>query len=224
MPLKAVIFDLDCTLTCRRSTMTTAAKQLSDLYADHLHPESLPVLEAAMRAADHFGYRPRREFFAEVFAAGCWRSTPTVESALDWWTHRFGQCNVLHEQVLPLLAEIRRRGLKLGMITNGPAVTQNAKLKQVGIVPLFDHIVIGGDFGKEKPDVSIFRHSCQSLGVALNEAVYVGDHAHNDITGAEAAGLHAIWITTGGPWPLDLPPPDRQIECLADLPAVLDTI
>ena len=224
MPLKAVIFDLDCTLTCRRSTISMAAKRLSELYADHLHPESLPVLEAAMRASDNFGYRHRKEFFEEVFAAECWHRTPDIDGALTWWTHRFGECNVLHEQTLPLLAEVRRRGLKLGLITNGSPITQQSKLDQVAIVPLFDHVVISGVFGKNKPDPSIFHHSCDTLGVKPAEAVYVGDHAHNDVTGAEAAGLHAVWITTGGPWPMDLPPPDRQINSLAELPAVLDRL
>lgn len=223
MPLKAVIFDLDCTLTCRPSTLTMAAKKIGETYGEHLHPESLPVLEAAIKRADHSGYRPRREFFAEVFAAECWKSNPTVEELLNWWTHQFGTCNVLHAEALPLLHDVRRRGLKLGMITNGPGVTQQAKIKQVAIASYFDHIVIGGEFGEEKPHPSIFRHSCKALGVAPAEAVYVGDHAHNDITGAEAAGLHAVWITTGGPWPIDLPPPDRQISSLRDLPAVLDS-
>lgn len=224
MPLKAVIFDLDCTLTCRPSTLAVTARQIAERYADYLHPGCLPVLEAAIKAADHSGYRPRREFFAEVFAAGCWKSAPPLDELLHWWTHDFGSCNVLHPQALPLLAEIRRRGLKLGMITNGSPVTQSAKIKTVGIGHLFDHIVIGGEFGDEKPHPSIFRHSCRSLGVAPAEAVYVGDHAHNDIAGASAAGLHPVWITTGGPWPDELPRPERQIDKLADLPRVLDTL
>lgn len=222
MAISAVIFDLDCTLTCRRSTIAAAARKIASLYPDYLDGDCADVLIDALQTADQFGYRDRTAFFEDVFAAKCWKRRPEMQELLDFWRNGFADCNVLHEQALPVLAELRSRGLKLGLITNGHSVTQNGKIRKLGIAGEFDHVIVSGDFGIDKPDARIFHHACNSLGVTPATAAYVGDHPRNDVMGAEQAGLTAIWIRTGGPWPVDAPGPTRQIEQLADLPALLD--
>jgi putative hydrolase of the HAD superfamily len=55
-----------------------------------------------------------------------------------------------------LLKNLRRQGIKLGMITNGASVTQRAKINRYNLEPLFDHILIEGEFECGKPDERVF--------------------------------------------------------------------
>lgn len=52
---------------------------------------------------------------------------------------------------------------------------------------------------------------------AGEDAWSVGDHPHNDVAGAAAAGLRPIWLTGIHPWPDGLAQPERSIDSLADL-------
>ena len=45
-----------------------------------------------------------------------------------------------------------------------------------------------------KPDPEPFRRCLAKLAVAPPEAVYVGDDYRIDICGAQAVGMHAVWI------------------------------
>ncbi|HWO10486.1 MAG TPA: HAD family hydrolase [Polyangiaceae bacterium] len=95
--------------------------------------------------------------------------------------------------VLPTLAELRRRGLALGLLTNGRSVTQQGKLRRLGLEPLFDVTLISEGEGVRKPERAFFERALQRTGVAAARAWHVGDHPTADVAGASAAGLTAIW-------------------------------
>lgn len=94
-----------------------------------------------------------------------------------------------------LLRQLRHRGLRTGMVSNFdhrlPAV-----LNALELTNLFDTVVLPAEVGAAKPDARIFARALEHLGVAANEAVYVGDDAEDDVAGAERAGLRAIDVRT----------------------------
>ena len=58
-------------------------------------------------------------------------------------------------------------------------------------------------------------------GVEAEYAVHIGDHPNDDVQGAQAAGLRAIWYNPQGKaWPVERAP-DAEIRSLAELPALL---
>jgi putative hydrolase of the HAD superfamily len=84
---------------------------------------------------------------------------------------------------------------KLLLLTNGSPDLQKEKLSGVPeIASYFDHIIISGDFGKGKPDASIFRHALEKLGIEPEEGVMVGDKLTTDVIGALGVGMDAVWI------------------------------
>ena len=93
-----------------------------------------------------------------------------------------------------LLKKLKDVGYKLGIITNGESSQQHKKIHVLGIEEFFDSTVISSDFGFAKPDVSIFKHALQELGVEEQEAIYVGDSISSDICGAANAGIDSIYI------------------------------
>ncbi|WP_460799186.1 HAD family hydrolase [Microbacterium sp. GXF0217] len=100
----------------------------------------------------------------------------------------------LFAETLAVLEGLRELGIPLGVITNGPAEFQRAKLATVGIDGLFDVVVASGDIGVLKPDREIFALALAGLGVAPGRALHVGDNFAADVVGAADAGLTAVWI------------------------------
>ncbi|MCQ6282987.1 HAD family hydrolase [Bacillus sp. EB600] len=84
---------------------------------------------------------------------------------------------------------------QLLLLTNGSPDLQNTKLAITPeLVPYFDQIVISGDFGKGKPDPSIFEHALSRMSLNKDEAIMVGDNLMTDILGASRAGIKSVWI------------------------------
>jgi len=120
----------------------------------------------------------------------------------------------LYEDALPVLEELRRHGLKIGLISNGQRDLEEFAVHHALDV---DAIVGSKSHGRIKPHPSIFVAALRALGVSPGEAAMVGDSYEDDIEGARALGIRAILIDREG-WSLDAP--DR-IDTLFALPAAL---
>jgi HAD superfamily hydrolase (TIGR01509 family) len=93
------------------------------------------------------------------------------------------------------LEEVRRRGLKVGVVSNVPTDLRPvfAKHRLDGLVDSYTHSF---EVGAEKPDPAIFLAAAKSLGVKPSETLMVGDHEVD--RGAERAGMRAF-ILAGEP-------------------------
>jgi putative hydrolase of the HAD superfamily len=59
----------------------------------------------------------------------------------------------------------------------------------------FELIVVAGEGGiPAKPDPLPFRICLEKMGIAPEEAVYVGDDWRIDVLGSEAVGMHPVWL------------------------------
>jgi putative hydrolase of the HAD superfamily len=107
----------------------------------------------------------------------------------------------LEEGVREALAEVRRAGWSIAVITNGNRHTQPAKLFSAGIEPLVDAVVISSHEGFAKPDPTVFRLAAQRAGASLEDAWVIGDDLRQEIAGAAKLGLRSVWLN-----PLSRPP------------------
>lgn len=104
----------------------------------------------------------------------------------------------LYPEVRAVVKRLKGAGLTLGVVSNwGPKLP--AILGRLGIGQDFGVIVTSAVAQVEKPDPAIFRRACAELGVEPARALHVGDHAENDVAGAEAAGLEALLLDRAGP-------------------------
>jgi len=111
---------------------------------------------------------------------------------------------------------------RLGLVTNGDPGLQRMKLAASGLAPLFDTVVVSGEFGTGKPEAAIFHAALDELGVPPAKAAMVGNSLARDIAGAKAAGLaHAIWIEVPGAEEFAETTPDATIRGLHELPRIL---
>lgn len=124
----------------------------------------------------------------------------------------------VRERTAETLEELRRRGLRLGVISNADGRV-DALLESVGLRPYFDFVLDSTVVGIEKPDPRIFRMALERMGVEPEEALYVGDIYEIDVVGARGAGMRAVLIDPLGRWgELDC---DR-IAAVSELPQWLD--
>ncbi len=227
-PPKLVLFDLDDTLcdytgaralrlrlafsldldpeVAGASSVARAERDLDRMVDDSLalHPHG----------ADHFPVLFRRH---GILAEGA------AEAAMRWYReHRFHGLR-LFDDAVSTLAAVRQAGTgagvqRIGLVTNGPAEVQRAKLELLGVTSLVDFAIVSEEFGAWKPDPSIFREALRLGDATAAEAVFVGDSAEHDMAGAHAAGIRSIWVNrTGRPWSTGAPSPDYEIPDLRSL-------
>jgi putative hydrolase of the HAD superfamily len=117
------------------------------------------------------------------------------------------------------LAEVRARGIRTALLTNGGAQSQRRSVERNGLAAYFDCIVIEGEFGAGKPDERVFRHALEAVSAAPDATWMVGDNLIADIAPAVALGMHAVWVDgAGGGLPPDAPArPHRIVQALSEL-------
>ena len=133
----------------------------------------------------------------------------------------------LESDTMPVLAELKQRGYRLGLISNAAdAVDARALLAQNGLESWFEQVLISAEVGYRKPHPHIFQMALDFFGVPPGQAVMVGDKLGADVLGAKNAGLATIWITrranrSDNISHEDTILPDAMIESLSELPALL---
>jgi putative hydrolase of the HAD superfamily len=126
---------------------------------------------------------------------------------------------VLFDDVMPALTDLKKRSLKLGLISN---IEQNmtATLDRLGLAAQLDIVVTSQDAGFTKPQPEIFRYALGKAGVAPDVSVYVGDQYQVDIIGARGAGMQGILLDRDKYYKEKLDCP--KIKNLKDLDDYLD--
>ena len=120
----------------------------------------------------------------------------------------------LYEDVLPTLADLRRRGLKLGLVSN-TARDLDVFVLHHGLD--VDAAVASRAHGKIKPHESIFRAVLSQLDVEPAEAAMVGDSPDDDVAGAASLGINAFLVDRDGRYP----EAEQRLTDLRQLPSAL---
>jgi putative hydrolase of the HAD superfamily len=119
--------------------------------------------------------------------------------AFDAWFEllyrRFGDPVVwrMYDDVEPVLTDLRRRGLRIGVISNWDTRLQTIS-DGLGLTKLVDFLVISAQAGVRKPDPRIFHLALDRAGVRPEEAIHVGDLPEEDAEGARRAGVRPVLI------------------------------
>jgi HAD superfamily hydrolase (TIGR01509 family) len=88
------------------------------------------------------------------------------------------------------LEEMKGKGLKLGVATNGQRAITEEALKRLDASGLFDVVLGADDVKNAKPAPDMILCACERLGFKPEEAVYVGDQP-TDVAAGRAAGCCA---------------------------------
>jgi putative hydrolase of the HAD superfamily len=220
--VEAVLFDVDFTLA--KPGPLLGPEGYREAGARHgltLDPDLYPQARAA--AVEDLQHHPELEHDEEIWVRFTTdivrgmggegtRAEEVARAITDGWLH---SANFeLYEDTLPVLAELRRRGLGIGLVSNTSrdleAFVEHFSLD-------VDAWISSRVHGKVKPDPSIFRVILGRLGVEPEAAVMVGDSLLDDVEGARALGMQAYLIDREGRFP----DRDDALPTLLALPALL---
>lgn len=209
-----VLFDLDDTLSDRAGAFRKWAGRWIGR-----HGITDPDALVWMCTNDDGGYRPRDLFFADAkdrFGLADAASDLARDYALT--AHDDYREDPALVAALQTLVD---DGWRVGIVTNG-GVGQDVKVDKLGIRSLLSCCVVSGLVGVRKPDPAIFGIAVAEAGGPGPDVPWmVGDHPHNDIGGAQGAGLRCLWIALGRTWDDALPPPDATASDLSSALALL---
>ena len=237
MPLpRAILFDLDDTLIRAYAQPEEAWRRLLHVFAAHLEAHDDAAIERVRVAV----MDEARAFWSERTAAAKWRlDIPGArrlsvrrglarlgigdEALADRIADAFTEMRRAEYRLYPdahaTVDALRQAGVRLALVTNGAAETQREKIVRFELTHRFDHIQIEGEFGMGKPELDVYRHALDRLGVAAGDAWMVGDNYEWEVVAPQQLGMCGVWYD---PFDAGVPAhathqPSRIIKRLAEL-------
>lgn len=199
MPVNAILFDVDDTLTDWAGGIACA---VTAAIVAHPHPdEGLPGRVAASIRERYWKWDDGRVMAREdwrimLAPEAPWASALPAEPAHAAELALAFRAAVRPQpfddvQVIPKLA----RTFALGLLSNNPRAADF--LLRFGLMPDFRTITVTGEGQAEKPGRAAFVAAAGALGMPVAEILVVSA-ALADVEGALAAGLHAAWLDRSG--------------------------
>jgi putative hydrolase of the HAD superfamily len=222
MPLRAVLFDVDFTIAKPGPDLGPEGyRRLGERFGLELDPGLYG--EARAHAVATLERHPELDhdeevwvLFTEQIIRGMGGNTGRAyECAVEMtraWEHAYNF--QIFDDVLPVLAELRAHGLKVGLVSNtGRNLDEFVAHHRLDV----DAAVSSGAHGKTKPHPTIFQAALERLDVEPAAAVMVGDSIEDDVEGAKAVGMRGILLDRENRYP-DV---DEKLTDLLELPAAL---
>lgn len=209
--IKAVFFDLYQTLVCYEPPREELQARALREFGVEVSPE---VLRRPLVIADEFIYqeiarsslsqRSKEEQMALwaqyervlLKEAGIEADERLILGLLGKM-RQFDMKLVLFDDVMPILTDLKGRGLTLGLISNiDHDITP--LLNELGLKSLLQVVVTSQDAGFNKPQPEIFQEALKRAGVRASQAIYIGDQYQVDVVGAKKAGMEGVLLDRGG--------------------------
>jgi putative hydrolase of the HAD superfamily len=191
-PPIAVVFDLDDTLYSERMYAFSGFRAVAQAFEELLGD----CAQNAARMRELFDSPHRRRVFDQILIEH------GLQSGLKTHTRRMIDTYRQHRPVVTLHADAVRAlarcagCVKLGLISDGPAVMQRAKIDALGLTRRFDAIILTDELGAGlgKPHPRAFELMAERLSTAHARCVYVADNAAKDFVAPNALGWRTIRI------------------------------
>jgi YjjG family noncanonical pyrimidine nucleotidase len=109
--------------------------------------------------------------------------------------------SVLFPDSLPVLTELKRRGYRISLCTNGIHDVQARRLNGPETRGIYDHVFTPHSTGDKKPRRPFFDRVFEGMGIGeadRRRAVLIGDSLTSDILGGINAGIDTVWYNPQG--------------------------
>lgn len=229
MQPKAVLFDLDNTLTHRTLSIERYADRfLQDFgHVVDSHPRRVSQL---IGREDNGGYlQPGSPFSSIRQAVGCtlmqeltWRVPPAPHLLSEHWVNHFPGSAVAMPGAESLLNALSSRGIRVAVVSNGADDSRRRTVAALPFASLVEEVFSSQAVGEAKPAAAMFLAAAARLQVVAEDCWYVGDHPVNDYLGAQNAGMHAVWLRGFHQWPQAMAEARVSVSSLEALLVKLD--
>ena len=104
---------------------------------------------------------------------------------------------VPRDDAVATLEELKRRGFRRGVISVCSSDVEEI-WDETELAPHVDDVVLSCAVGLRKPDPRIYELACERLDVKLEECLFVGDGANDELAGAQRVGMSAVCVLPPG--------------------------
>ena len=178
--IKGVIFDLDDTLYSEKEYVKSGYRAVSDYLGGEYEEKLWSHFEAGKPAIDELlkeiGKEAEKETVLNIYRS----HKPDIH---------------LYDGVAEMIDELKNRGVKVGIITDGRPEGQKNKLEALGLN--LDDVIITDDLGGvqfRKPCDIAFRIMTTRWRLNPADVVYVGDNVAKDFQACRQLGIKSVWF------------------------------
>jgi putative hydrolase of the HAD superfamily len=219
--IEGLVFDLDDTLSYERDYVRSGFNRVARLVA----PTEVDWTTLSEWLWTAFESGVRGDTFDRLFEAfpqlaNRW----TIQDVVRAYREHDPDIELIPEAARTLDA-LQRRGLRLAVLSDGPAASQAAKATALGLDRWFDPIILTGALGAAyaKPATAGFELISSAWGVPGQTLAYVADNPAKDFAGPRQLGWTTIRLRDPLQLRFSLEPaepafrPDAEIEALDEL-------
>lgn len=218
--IRAVLFDLDGTLLDRDTSVKKFVEDQHTRLSSVLSHIPKKLFAKRFIELEENGYVWKDKVYQKLAEELAVRRMPPGELLDDYLTQFKHHCTPF-PNLISMLDELKKKGYRLGLVTNGYGVFQYDTIQALKIKDYFDTILISEMEGLRKPDPLVFERAAERLNVKTEECMFVGDHPKNDVEAAKNAGMVAVWKTSSH-WK-EAEAADYTIRDLSELKLILET-
>ncbi|MHA1728517.1 MAG: HAD family hydrolase [Promethearchaeota archaeon] len=198
--IKAILFDMDGTITDTLKYHIEAFKQTLELMGINVKNDKIKEIE------NNLGRTPKDILRTLIFENKnpkdmTEQELEKLEKYAGIKTEKFNQLIPKHPKVLPgalnLLKKLKERGYKLGLISSTPIRNVKKILERANLLEYLDQLVTAEDILIGKPDPAPFLKGSKKLGIPVLNCAVIGDSPH-DLESAHRGGFQLIIATLTG--------------------------
>lgn len=181
-----VVFDLDDTLYSEKEYVKSGYDKIA---------QEFPCVQD-MSSKLWTAFLEGKKAIDEVLRAERLLTKENLEKCLNIYRKHIPDIH-LYKGVEEMLKRLKKRGKKLGLITDGRPEGQRAKIKALGIEKFFDSVIITDELGGveyRKPCEKAFVLTSERLGVPLEKCAYIGDNVGKDFIAPKKLGMKSIYL------------------------------
>ena len=236
MRIRAVTYDLWNTLVHNRNYGEFRLPALKRTLREHGYSFDDPIVEDAyhggfrysgkvIRAEDH-RHVETHEIVGKVLRLLGVEDAGVLKKMVPFYEDSF-MCDPpkLKEGVFEALEYTKRYSVGLVSVTGvSPGRLVRQVMRDHGILDYFEALSFSDEVKWVKPNVKLYQAATETLGIAPEETVHIGDSMKGDIVGAIDAGMKVLWVKTKEQPRIEGYEPDCVITSLLELPDALRSL
>lgn len=189
---KVIIFDLDDTLISEKEYIDSGFKSIANYFAKKY---KLSLKEVHFTIEKLFKKNNKKVFNRLFEVYGIVYKDDDIKELVKIYREHLPSISLLEDAKL-LLEELKKRDIKLGIITDGYKETQNRKIKKLELKKIVEKIIVTDELGREywKPSKKSFEIMKEYFKVEYSDMIYIGDNITKDFLTPNKLGMISIQI------------------------------
>lgn len=225
MKVKAVLFDLDNTLIdFMRMKQECVRAAVKAMRGNGLPLSQKRGEEIVWRLYARHGFEYQK-VFQKLLRQTIKEVNPRILAA-GIVAYRKAKRNLIlpYPRVRKTLYALKKKGYKLGVLTDAPRLQAWTRLVEMKVQGFFDIVVSFDETRKHKPRLLPFKKAVSMLGFKPKQVLMVGDSVERDVAGAKRVGMRTALAVYGEFKKQDAKPkpePDFVLKKFSDLLKIL---